>query len=604
MALTKRKNAVASSPERRTRNVVGLPSILSPKNGNRGRLWLQSNNKEIIFVFVGLCLLMMLVNILGGIIFGNSKTQDHITNLQLERTKRGFRTEKYFSHVLTVVDDSTQHPLASFAIELVPMGPTHKHDVTGNMVLTTAGPHTILVSLLTKSDSMPVFTNNPQPPVIRMIGDILIPVPLVPSTESKEKWTGSFVLPAMDGYARLESLWMGKPCSGFRTENRLPSCSMTYSKQVHVDFRLGKDWGKFLEKKQNLHKEPNWMETDTLFPPTSQQCWVHMDRLEHYPRPHLKTLDPSATPPPRQKYIWGQFSKLTKAVWTYANTRILTDEPPTYIAFSSTVLPFNRPWFDTVDQLADEEIICWVGGQSAEWINVAFKSLRADLFPMQQPFKFHFHPMTNLEQPDATWDDDLKIEFRKCSHLFISLEDVSFMERSNGDPLSASEFQQQVAAFMLHLIKAFPDPAFPIYMVLTHLLETPLQAQYETHHCHGGSIAASSVPLHSLDHPCHVVLRNMFTQPIKADLFPTADQGRIRLLDNTDFSQALVGTVGTLGHPRPLDVLGILGMRIYVLLGKQVQEWRKQDQIGLLDGWHRNKTMMWTEKNLVAYEWK
>ena len=74
------------------------------------------------------------------------------------------------------------------------------------------------------------------------------------------------------------------------------------------------------------------------------------------------------------------------------------------------------------------------------------------------------------------------------------------------------------------------------------------------------------------------------------ELFPAADQDRIRLLDNTDISQALIGTnVGTTqGHPRPLDVLGIIALRLYVVMGKQIQEWRDMGQIGLIDGLHRN----------------
>jgi hypothetical protein len=606
MALAQRKNRGAGSPWRPARNAIVLPS---PKN-----LRVALGTRKDMVVTVALSMLLLWIYALGGFSFSKFETQTR------------YARSRALTQTLIVLEASTQRQILAFAIHIVPGGPTQRHNVTGNILFTTAGPHSVQVSLLGQSDPTLFPNNNPQPPILRLMGDVLIPIPLIIMTQSatsknQNQWTGTFFLPPMDGHVQLESQWAGKECATAAAgdKGKTPSCSMKLSKQINLNFILGVgDSATRLSLDRTpttVDKKPTWTDIETLFPPIAEQFWIHVDRLERYPRTLAETMstDPKngMQQPPQQKYVWGDFAKLNKyAKWTAADSRQLTNETPAYVALSSTVLPFNQPWFDSFDQLSNYEIVCWMGGRSAELIQAAFMSLRADLFPRQRPFKFHYHPMASLEQPDITWDDDLKWKFRKCKHVFISLEDVVFMETSIGDALSALEFQQRVATFTQHLINAFPDASFPIYMVLTHLMmETPLQAQYETHHCYGGNnnniTATTDNPLHSLENPCHVVLRQMFTQPQKAKLFPAADQDRIRLLDNTPISQALIGNnVGTMGHPRPLDVLGIVGLRLYVLLGKQVKQWRDGGQVGAIDGLHRNDTIVWTEENLRAYEWK
>lgn len=93
------------------------------------------------------------------------------------------------------------------------------------------------------------------------------------------------------------------------------------------------------------------------------------------------------------------------------------------------------------------------------------------------------------------------------------------------------------------------------------------------------------------NHPCNDVLRDLFYNTNNSNIFPD----RVHFLDNTD----LTGPIFEKKY-NPLDsnftstvidndiVLANIAIRIYVLVGKGVADWRAIGQHGLIDGLHKD----------------
>ena len=99
--------------------------------------------------------------------------------------------------------------------------------------------------------------------------------------------------------------------------------------------------------------------------------------------------------------------------------------------------------------------------------------------------------------------------------------------------------------------------------------------------------------IQSNDHPCNILLKNLFTKPNRSSsLFPD----RVRLLDNTDLSMA------HWDRSEHNSVVAIVALRIFVLIGHKVKEWRSVGQRGTINGLVRNGV---TEPNfkLIPYTW-
>jgi uncharacterized membrane protein len=224
--------------------------------------------------------------------------------------------------------------------------------------------------------------------------------------------------------------------------------------------------------------------------------------------------------------------------------------------------------FYKFDQLSNYEIVCWFGSHSAEQLWGSFLELRPLISPGQRPFKFHYHPTKNLVHPDRDWSNHTAEFFRKCKHILVSVDEME------DDSLSQMEYQSQVETLLNHLQKAFPDETFPIWMFTVN--DPPAQAT----NCHTPTLQRTS------DHPCNDALRDLFS---KGSL-----QSRVQLLDNTDL------TLPQLGENKQ-DTMAVISLRIFVLLGKRVQEWRAAGQTGFIGGLKRGEVV---EPNfeLIRYE--
>jgi hypothetical protein len=201
----------------------------------------------------------------------------------------------------------------------------------------------------------------------------------------------------------------------------------------------------------------------------------------------------------------------------------------------------------------------FMGSDSMAKIRGEFMAMRRQLFSHQRPFKFHYYNTSTFERPDRDWAISTKQRVRKCKHILVSMDDLR-------ESISQDEYKAQVTTFLMHLTKVINDDTFPIIMLTVN--EPPMHAS----NCHTPSMARST------DHPCNDVLKHLFRPESK--LFPD----RIRLLDNTDLSLPQF-------DENRRDITAVIALRVYVLVGKQVADWRAMGQHGLVDGLHRNHTV-------------
>jgi len=241
------------------------------------------------------------------------------------------------------------------------------------------------------------------------------------------------------------------------------------------------------------------------------------------------------------------------------------------IAKDGVVLP-NTNFFG-FNSLSNYELVCFMGNKTSEKIREEFLAIRPSIFPGQRPFKFHHYGIDNFIQPDRGWDDEKKRRLRKCKQILVSLDE-------HQGAISQSEYQNQVTKFLLHLVKLLNNPTFPVWMFTVN--EPPMNA---TTYCHSPQLARTS------DHPCNDALKDLFRPGV--NIFPK----NVHLLDNTDVSLPILEQ----GHLRR-ELLSIIALRIYVLVGHRVAEWRKAGQIGAIDGLHKNESV---EPNfeLIPYDW-
>jgi hypothetical protein len=210
-----------------------------------------------------------------------------------------------------------------------------------------------------------------------------------------------------------------------------------------------------------------------------------------------------------------------------------------------------------------------MGNDSMSKIRGEFMAMRKALFAQQRPFKFHYYNISTFERPDRNWAKATKERVRKCKHILVSMDDLR-------ESISQDEYKAQVSTFLRHLTKVIDDDTFPIIMLTVN--EPPMHAS----NCHTPSMARST------DHPCNDVLKHLFRPESKQ--FPD----RVRLLDNTDLSLPQF-------DENRRDITAVIALRVYVLVGKQVADWRAMGQHGMIDGLHRNNTVEPNE-NFVPYD--
>mmetsp|Transcript_3310 Transcript_3310/g.6872 ORF Transcript_3310/g.6872 Transcript_3310/m.6872 type:complete len:508 (-) Transcript_3310:83-1606(-) len=393
-------------------------------------------------------------------------------------------------------------------------------DIEGNYTL---GPHHAVVS--TRCNVPPLW--------IRIIGDVLMDVPLVEDVDvtlSKDvsfKWVGTFTVP-IAGEFQVESHWHG--CDAGED-----------NKDRYVEtYQYFKASGKS-NSTQNQEA--------ALF---VNGVWAKGKHV------NIKNVDAT-----NQSYIWADPDTLIRG-----KEFTPLEAPDGSVVLKESVVTENYGFYSFAD-LSNYELVCWVGSNSAAAIWRAFKSLRAQIFPHQRPFKFHYYGATSFVAPDTAWQDDTR--FRKCKHILVSLDEPD-------EPLSQFEYTEQVGTFVKHLLHAFDEEnTFPASIWMFTVNESAIG----TKNCHSPYLKKST------NHPCNDALNEIF----KKSAFPK----RVRLLDNTDLSSP--------GRGKFMDeVFAAIALRIYVLVGKQVKAWRDAGISGGINGVTTNGVLK-PNFEIVRYDW-
>lgn len=381
------------------------------------------------------------------------------------------------------------------------------------------GPHSIEVSFQEQSKEC-------QLPRVwaRVMGDALISIPTKPLDPLR--WLGDFSFP-LEGKYRIEVRWTVCETMGSLSVLTIP---MNFTVSRHAD------------PPPPIMRKPK--SSESIF---QEGLWLSSAKFN--------TEGETSQP-----YIWHD-RKVNANDTTLIKAS--SSRGQSLVSKEATFIP------QEFRDLSNYELVCWVGSDSAASIREAFLSLRPELFRNQRPFKFHYYNVTSFEKPDQHWDEELKKKFRKCKTILVSADEL------DEAPLTQAEYKRQVTTFLSHIVKAIPDPTFPIWMVTVN--ESPTT-----------TLPMCTVPsLPSGNHPCNDVLFDFW----KEKTFPP----RVKLLDTIDLVDPQFGE-------NQNDIIAVIAMRIYSLVGTQVATWRTANQIGKVDGLHRDNNVEPNPKE-VPYDW-
>lgn len=361
---------------------------------------------------------------------------------------------------------------------------------------------------------------------MRVIGDALIYIPMK-SVDAASKWTGAFSFP-MDGTYRIEIKW-NDGCDTSLSSYTAPR-NLTVTGNSVIPSILRKNLSS-----ESIFQEGLWLSSSKFkIKGTNQQ----------------------------QPYIWHDPRlNINDATLLKASS----SRGESLVSKEGSFIP------DEFQNLSNYELVCWVGSQSAASIREAFLSVRPELFRQQRPFKFHYYNVSNFEKPDQYWDEELKKRFRKCKTILVSVDELE------GAPVMQADYKRQVKTFLGHLVKAFNDETFPIWMITVN--EPPMASS---------PMCTSPAAVPSSNHPCNDALFALWNE---GSLPP-----RVKLLDTTDLVDPQFGE-------NPKDIVAVIAMRIYTLVGHQVVEWRQRhNQIGKVNGLMRNGKVE-PNPSEVPYDW-
>jgi hypothetical protein len=228
-------------------------------------------------------------------------------------------------------------------------------------------------------------------------------------------------------------------------------------------------------------------------------------------------------------------------------------------------------------------------------IHAMFLELRPHIAPAQRPFKFHWYEMTSFTNPDQGWTDENKKRLRKCKHMLVSLDDFA-----NATSTSQTQYVQQLTTFVGHLLHVMNDDTFPIRLLTWTTPPPPPTANNNSNtNNYNNRCQEDRFLPRTTDHPCNDVIKHLFASN-KGSVAAAAAAGfpeRVKLLDNTDLSLpwAYVSLPGEQGQDDQQQqqqaedlILANIALRIFVVAGKQVADWRAVGQYGKVDGLHRN----------------
>ena len=421
---------------------------------------------------------------------------------------------------------------------------------TGNNVITISVGGSHQVVLMLGDDPQSSCQDGPKL-WLGLEGDALIGIVLYEDLDSKQ-WKGSFSSP-LEGSFSLIAYWYGCDVADEHTRQKIVLQDSVIVKKNGGDIDSGKVYTSSM-------LSPPLFEKEEVFP---LSLWMSS-----------KKFDISADQEGERSYIWHN-------PLIPPGQAILLKPSDTALSQQGTVLEDDnhsnndKPYYE-FERLSNYELVCFFGSKSAEDLRASFLQLRPIVAPHQRPFKFHIYQSQNFQHPDKDWNEETRKRLRKCKHIIVSFDELDSI-------LSQPEYTDQVTTFINHLLKVIPDDTFPIWML--SMIESSFDSIQGQQQCHSPYLPKSSF------HPCNVALKSLFNES------PFPD--RVRLLDSTDISFPLQPQQSSAQQYRK-DIFGVIALRLYIVIGKQVQTWRQTGQQGTVKGLERNGE---TEPNfeLVPY---
>ena len=250
----------------------------------------------------------------------------------------------------------------------------------------------------------------------------------------------------------------------------------------------------------------------------------------------------------------------------------LVYDPRTFVdtkhASSTIVTQMLSPaGFDT---LSNYELLCFVGDNQARLQLLAVKALLRPMQSTQRPFKFWYMNVTDVQTPASGWDQGVHRQIRKCKMVVLSIAGIK-PATGAGSLVTGQAFL--LMKFLCHIARMINDSTFPIWMM-------------SASHDPSGRYSPRSTDQ----------FNNMLGR-----IFDPMHQGwqpkGLMFMDNRDLT-APISEFAAPGSANELmnnwyetHVSRITTIRIMQAVGKHVQWWRRDKQMGTRRGLSRNGVM-------------
>lgn len=464
-----------------------------------------------------------------------------------------------------------QQPLSSFATVVFEL------QKTNGAVDTTVptGRHTAHV-FFNKQDCL-----NPRFGV-RLQGDkgFLVPVLLVESdSHPKQQWSGSFNIP-VEGVYRVEAMWFGCDLEDDQEGIDMITATADATKASVIEFEaVGPTTFPARQFPLSFEHDPRSIGEGATF---SDSVWMSTDDMAF--------VKPKSMEPRTDTNVTVRVTEYTKYLLVDSSINFIPDSSDlmilddaetnlrTIISRRGTLTSSEKTY--QFNEVGNYELVCFFGSGTGKILYDHFmKLLKANMVVSGvRPFKFHYYKVTNLIHPDIDWYHGGKVDkrgtCRKCKHIILSVDEL------DEGPLSQADFQRQYRTFVKHLQKLMDDVTFPIWLLTNN---------------EAAATASNCLPPYvlprSTDHPCNDVIKDL----VKSGTF----ENRVNLMDNTDLTLPFFDDKA-LQHRD--QIVANIALRIFVLVGKGVTDWRERGQHAWADGLHRNGTVEPNFK-LVPYNW-
>lgn len=367
---------------------------------------------------------------------------------------------------------------------------------------------------------------------MKLTGDALVAIPLQPAADEL-LYTATFIFPVAGKY-ELHAVWNG--CEG--------TADTPFTNLLTESLLFGATAGS-----NDTSSELTMVKSKTPLPIFPPGFWLSKE--------HSLFADKKETI--KSDYIWMTQEKMAGPISTIYQATSSLGASTTVQEGSPSVKP------DSFRGLSNYEVVCWIGTQNpAAVARESFLSIRPQVASSQRPFKFHYNRLTDLANPETSMTE--KRTNRKCKQSWIMLDD-SDEDTAATMQVSQADYRKYVINFLKGMSSCMYDETWSIWMFTVNTNSTKM--------CHSPTLPRTH------HHPCNDALFDIFDEK---NFNETGLTRNVRLVDNTDITNAATDF-------KSADVSATIAMRIFALIGTQVDKWRAAGQIGKVDGLHRGSVV-------------